>query len=44
MSENNKVNKAQQKAINKYIRNNYDRINVTFPKDRFSETSRREIF
>ena len=27
-----KVSKAQQKAVNKYVKNNYDRINVTFPK------------
>ena len=26
------VSKSQQKAVNKYVRNNYDRINVTFPK------------
>lgn len=32
MPENNKVSKAQQKAVNKYVKNNYDRINVTFPK------------
>lgn len=32
MSEDNKVSKAQQKAVNKYVKNNYDRINVTFPK------------
>ena len=32
MSEETKVSKAQQKAVNKYIKNNYDRINVTFPK------------
>lgn len=32
MSENVKVSKAQQKAVNKYVKNNYDRINVTFPK------------
>ena len=24
--------KAGQKAVNKYVKNNYDRINVTFPK------------
>ena len=30
--EKNKVSKAQQKAVNKYVKNNYDRINVTFPK------------
>lgn len=32
MPEENKVSKAQQKAVNKYVKNNYDRINVTFPK------------
>lgn len=32
MSEDNKISKAQQKAVNKYVKNNYDRINVTFPK------------
>lgn len=32
MPENSKVSKAQQKAVNKYVKNNYDRINVTFPK------------
>lgn len=26
------VSKAQQKATNKYITNNYDRINLTVPK------------
>ena len=30
--EKAKVSKAQQKAVNKYVKNNYDRINVTFPK------------
>lgn len=30
--EEKKVSKAQQKAVNKYVKNNYDRINVTFPK------------
>lgn len=30
--EDTKVSKAQQKAVNKYVKNNYDRINVTFPK------------
>lgn len=34
MAEDNKVSKAQQKAVNKYVKNNYDRINVTFPKGR----------
>ena len=32
MTDNSKVSKAQQKAVNKYVKNNYDRINVTFPK------------
>lgn len=26
------ISEAQQKAVNKYVKNNYDRINVTFPK------------
>ena len=26
------VSKAQQKAVNKYMRANYDRINLTLPK------------
>lgn len=26
------VSKAQQKAVNKYVRENYDRINVNMPK------------
>lgn len=29
-----KVSKAQQTAVNKYVKKNYDRINVTFPKGR----------
>lgn len=33
MSENKTISKAQQKAVNKYIKNNYDRISVCFPKD-----------
>ena len=32
MPEESKVSKAQQKDVNKYVKNNYDRINVTFPK------------
>lgn len=32
MSDETKISKAQQKAVNKYVKNNYDRINVTFPK------------
>ena len=30
------VSEAQQKAVNKYVKNNYDRINVTFPKGKKS--------
>lgn len=26
------VSKAQQKAVNKYMKENYDRVNLTFPK------------
>lgn len=26
------VSKANQRAVNKYVSNHYDRINVTFPK------------
>lgn len=33
MSEDKKpVSKAQQRAVNKYMAANYDRINVTMPK------------
>ena len=32
MSGETKISKAQQKAVHKYVKNNYDRINVTFPK------------
>lgn len=34
MPEESKISKAQQKAVNKYVKNNYDRVNVTFPKGR----------
>ena len=37
MSEENKVSKAQQRAVNKYVKTNYDRVNVTFPKGRREE-------
>ena len=30
--ENMAVSKAQQKAVNKYVREKYDRINITMPK------------
>ena len=31
------VSKAQQNAVNKYVRENYDRINITMPKGRKAE-------
>ena len=31
------VSKAQQKAVNKYMSKNYDRINVTMPKGKKSK-------
>jgi predicted DNA binding CopG/RHH family protein len=31
------VSKAQQKAVNKYVREKYDRINVTMPKGKKEE-------
>lgn len=31
------ISKAQQKAVNKYIRERYDRINVTMPKGQKAE-------
>lgn len=31
------ISKAQQRAVNKYVKNNYDRVNVTFPKGRKDE-------
>lgn len=31
------VPKANQRAVNKYVKNNYDRINVTMPKGRKAE-------
>lgn len=37
MAEESKISKAQQKAVNKYVKENYDRINVTFPKGRKKE-------
>ena len=32
MLSNSKISKAQQDAVNKYIKSNYDRINLTIPK------------
>ena len=34
MEEKKKVSAAQQKAVNKYVKENYDRINVNMPKGR----------
>lgn len=31
------VTKAQQKAVNKYMAENYDRVNLTMPKGRKEE-------
>lgn len=32
MPEESKVSKAQQKAVHKYVKNNYDRMELTVPK------------
>lgn len=32
-----KVSKAQQKAVQKYVKNNYDRVVLTLPKGRREE-------
>lgn len=32
MPEENKISKAQQKAVHKYVKNNYDRLEITVPK------------
>ena len=32
MAEKKTVSKAQQRSVNKYVKENYDRINVTLPK------------
>ena len=32
MSGESKISKAQQKAVHKYVKNNYDRIEITVPK------------
>lgn len=34
MAEETKVSKAQQKAVQKYVKNNYDRVVLTLPKGR----------
>lgn len=37
MPETTKISKAQQKAVHKYVKNNYDRIELTVPKGRKAE-------
>lgn len=32
MAEETKVSKAQQKAVHKYVKANYDRLDLTMPK------------
>ncbi len=32
MENSAKVSKAQQRAVNKYVKEKYDRVNVTMPK------------
>ncbi len=32
MPEESKISKAQQKAVHKYVKNNYDRLEITVPK------------
>ena len=34
MSEESKVSKAQQRAVHKYVKANYDRLDLTMPKGR----------
>ena len=40
MSEETKVSKAQQKAVQKYVKNDYDRVVVTLPKGRRDEVKK----
>lgn len=35
--EESKVSKAQQKAVHKYVKNNYDRLELIVPKGRKAE-------
>ena len=35
--EESKTSKAQQKAVHKYVKNNYDRLELTVPKGRKAE-------
>lgn len=35
------VSKAQQRAVNKYMKENYDRVNLTLPKGKKDEIQKR---
>lgn len=37
MTGEKKISKAQQKAVHKYVKNNYDRLEITVPKGRKAE-------
>ena len=37
MNEESKVSKAQQRAVHKYVKANYDRLDLTMPKGRKEE-------
>ena len=37
MGEESKVSKAQQRAVHKYVKANYDRLDITAPKGRKEE-------
>lgn len=37
MNGEKKISKAQQKAVHKYVKNNYDRLEITVPKGRKAE-------
>ena len=37
MNEESKVSKAQQRAVHKYVKANYDRLDLTMPKGRKKE-------
>ena len=37
MTGEKKISKAQQKAVHKYVKNNYDRSEITVPKGRKAE-------
>jgi len=37
MEEKPRISKAQQKAVHKYVKNNYDRLELTVPKGKKDE-------